>query len=43
MKIKSKLLLGAGLLSLVPVLVTSVVLSSVSLSTSSQALEQQVR
>lgn len=43
MKIKSKLLLGAGLLSLVPVLVTSVVLSSVSLSTSSQALEQQVQ
>ncbi|MBE0510261.1 MAG: methyl-accepting chemotaxis protein [Chromatiales bacterium] len=43
MKIKSKLLLGAGLLALVPVVITSVVLSSVSVNTSSKALEQQVQ
>ena len=42
MKIKTKMLLGASLLALIPVLIASIVLSSISVSTSSEALEHQV-
>ena len=42
MKIKSKLLLGAGLLALIPVAITSLTLSGIAINTSSNTLEAQV-
>lgn len=43
MKIKGKMLLGSSLLALVPVLLTSIILSTVSVDYSSNALEAQVQ